>query len=368
MNNKIHNKSVILIVDDNLSNLKLLIEYLNQSGLKVLIARNGKEAIERAKKTLPDLILLDIMMPGINGYETCGELKKIPQTMDIPIIFMTALNDAANKVRGFEVGAVDYVTKPFHHEEVMMRITTHLTIIQQKKSMSELNATKDKFFSIIAHDMRNAFASLLNGTQFLSEAVQKLSLDQIDKFSKKIHQSAKGTYKLLENLLEWSSLQRGINLFNPEIFNLRDTIEETVKLYEEMANQKSISLTHDIHENINVKSDESMIKTILRNLITNAIKYTHKSGNVHVSSIQKDKICIVSVKDSGVGIEPENMDKLFKIDKSFSNPGTGQEMGTGLGLILCKELAEKCNENIWAESIPGQGSTFFFTISEKDSD
>ncbi|KPA17444.1 Response regulator receiver sensor signal transduction histidine kinase [Candidatus Magnetomorum sp. HK-1] len=365
MKNNSNQKSSVLIVDDNLSNLKLLIEYLNHSGLKVLIARDGKEAIQRAQKTLPDLILLDVMMPRLNGFETCEQLKSIPETIDIPIIFMTALTDTANKIKGFQAGAVDYVTKPFNHEEVMMRISTHLTIVQQKRSMAELNATKDKFFSIVAHDMRNAFASLLNGTQFLSESVQKLSLDQIDKFSKKIHKSAKGTYKLLENLLEWSRLQRGAYLFDPKVFNLYDTVLETIKLFEEMANQKSIALTYDMPPDINVVSDVSMIKTILRNLITNAIKYTHEDGSVHISSVQEDQFCIISVKDTGVGIDPENMEKLFRIDQSFSNPGTSKEVGTGLGLILCKELAEKCGGRIWTESIPDKGSTFFFTISGK---
>jgi len=360
-------QAVILLVDDNLNNLKLLIEYLKHSGMKVLIARNGMEAIKRAKLVVPDLILLDIMMPGMNGYETCDKLKKCSQTSEIPIMFMTALADTTNKVKGFEHGAVDYITKPFQHEEVLMRISTHLTIIRQKKRLAELNATKDKFFSIVAHDMRNAFASLLNGTQFLSESVHKLSMEQIDIFSKNIHSSAKNTYKLLQNLLEWSRLQRGAYIYEPQPFDFYLIAIEMISLFENMANQKAIHLTHDVVEGTFVHSDSRMIKTILRNLITNAIKYTHAEGSVHISIKQENNYQTISVKDTGVGIPSEDIVKLFQIDKTHTSPGTNQETGTGLGLILCKELAEQCGGNIWVESLPQQGSTFFVSIRDEQN-
>jgi signal transduction histidine kinase len=360
-------QAVILLVDDNLNNLKLLIEYLKHSGLKVLVARNGMEAIKRAKLVSPDLILLDIMMPGMNGYETCDELKKCHQTSEIPIIFMTALSDTSNKVKGFERGAVDYITKPFQHEEVLMRITTHLTIIRQKKRLAELNATKDKFFSIVAHDMRNAFSSLLNGTQFLSESVQKLSKDQIITFSGNIHRSAKNTYKLLQNLLDWARLQRGAYVFAPQTFDFNLIASEMIILYEEMAKQKEIHLTHDIAQETIVNSDSQMIKTILRNLITNAIKYTHAKGSVHLSIIKENDFQTITVKDTGVGIAPDEINRLFQIDNAFSTPGTCDETGTGLGLILCKELAEKCGGKIWVESVPQQGSTFFVSFRNEQN-
>jgi len=358
-------QAVILLVDDNLNNLKLLIEYLKYSGLKVLVARNGMEAIKRAKLLSPDLILLDIMMPGMNGYDTCEKLKQCHQTCDIPIIFMTALSDTSNKVKGFELGAVDYITKPFQHEEVLMRISTHLTIIRQKKRLAELNATKDKFFSIVAHDMRNAFASLLNGTQFLYESVQKLSMDQIISFSGNIHRSAKNTYKLLQNLLDWARLQRGAYVFSPQSFDFYTIANEMISLYEEMAKQKTIQLTHDIAKETIVHSDSQMIKTILRNLITNAIKYTHAEGSVHLSIIKENGYQTISVKDTGVGIASEKMDRLFQIDNASSAPGTCDEAGTGLGLILCKELADKCGGKIWVESVPQKGSTFFVSFRDE---
>jgi signal transduction histidine kinase len=365
---KDNSQAVILLVDDNLNNLKLLIEYLKHSGFKVLIAKNGIEAIKRSKLVVPDLILLDIMMPGMNGYEVCDELKKCVQTSEIPIIFMTALTDTTNKVKGFEHGAVDYITKPFQHEEVLMRISTHLTIIRQKKRLAELNATKDKFFSIVAHDMRNAFASLLNGTQFLSESVQKLSKDQIDKFSKNIYSSAKNTFKLLQNLLEWARLQRGAYEYAPQLFDFHTIAIEMTSLYEEMAKQKNIHLTHDIVEGTFIHSDSQMIKTILRNFITNAIKYTYSEGSVHFSMKQDDGYKIISVKDTGVGIPHEEISNFFQIDTTHSAPGTCQETGTGLGLILCKELAEKCGGNIWVESVPQQGSTFYVSIRDEQND
>ena len=246
-----------------------------------------------------------------------------------------------------------------------MRISTHLTLIRQKKRLAELNATKDKFFSIVAHDMRNAFASLLNGTQFLSESVQKLNKDQIDTFSKNIHSSAKKTFKLLQNLLEWARLQRGAYVYEPQPFDFYTIAVEMSSLYEEMAKQKKISLKHDIVKGTVINSDSRMIKTILRNLITNAIKYTCLEGSVHFSIKQDNDYQIISVNDTGVGIPPEDKNKLFQIDKTHSVPGTCQETGTGLGLILCRELAEKCGGKIWVESVPQQGSTFYVSIHDK---
>ncbi|ETR73362.1 MAG: Response regulator receiver sensor signal transduction histidinekinase [Candidatus Magnetoglobus multicellularis str. Araruama] len=213
--------------------------------------------------------------------------------------------------------------------------------------------------------MRNAFASLLNGTQFLSESVHKLSIEQIDSFSKKIHGSAKNTYKLLQNLLEWARLQRGAYVYAPQLFNFHDIALEMIHLYDEMARQKSITLSHDIEKGTLIHSDGRMIKAIIRNLVTNAIKYTHENGSVHLSLKQDAPYQIISVKDTGVGLSPESMNQLFHIDKTFSKPGTSQETGTGLGLILCKELAEKCGGKIWAESTLEKGSTFFVSVLDK---
>jgi signal transduction histidine kinase len=368
MKGVLNSKAVVLLVDDNYNNLQLLIEYLKNFGLKVLIAKDGQEALKRAQKIIPDLILLDIMMPGMDGFETCKHLKNNPQTKDIPIIFMSALTDTFNKVQGFKSGAVDYITKPFQHEEVLMRISTHLTLIQQKKRLAELNATKDKFFSIVAHDMRNAFSSLLNGTQFLSESVFKLKREQIDSLAIKINQSAKNTFKLLKNLLEWARLQRGVYTFEPDYFDFYNIADETIQLFKDMAAQKEITLTNDIQKNTVVYSDERMVKTIMRNLVSNAIKYTKHKGTVCMSSSQHELFYTISVHDNGIGMSKENIDRLFRIDQTFSELGTAMEAGTGLGLILCKELTEQIGGSIWAESEPDKGSTFYLNVPSKPSD
>ncbi|MBF0452632.1 MAG: HAMP domain-containing histidine kinase, partial [Candidatus Magnetomorum sp.] len=164
------------------------------------------------------------------------------------------------------------------------------------------------------------------------------------------------------NLLEWARLQRGTYTFESNTFDLYDTAIETVSLFEDMANQKTILLTNDIQPNTIVVSDSRMLKTILRNFVNNAIKYTREKGRVHISSAVKDEYHIISVKDDGIGISPGDLEKLFCIDQTFSAPGTYQESGTGLGLILCGELSNKMGATIWAESEPDKGSTFYISV------
>ncbi len=360
---------VILIVDDTPVNLQILFEYLNALGFRILIAENGEEALTHTERGRPDIILLDIVMPGMDGFETCRRLKENERTKDIPVIFMTALSDTSKKIKGFEQGAVDYVTKPFNQEEVMARIATHLTIQRQKdelsdlnQKLSEVNAEKDKFFSIIAHDLKEPFNGLLGGTSFLAEYVDDLDKKTVKNLLEDLNRTSKAVFNLLENLLNWSRIQTGRIQRMPRRISINKIVENNIALSKHTAKAKGIRLANDIKANTVAYADESMIEAVIRNLLANALKYTENGGHVQITAEDAGDLIQISLSDNGVGIEKEDIDKLFRTDIHHSTRGTAKEKGTGLGLILCREFVEKNLGKIWVESKRGKGTTFCFTL------
>ncbi len=365
------NTATILIVDDNPTNLQVLLSSLQEIGFETLIAQSGEGALRQVKYAQPDLILLDVMMPGIDGFETCRRLKENNTTREIPVIFMTALSDTVDKIKGFEVGGVDYITKPFQHEEVLARVNTHLTILKlqqqiQKKNeqLRELNASKDKFFSIIAHDLKTPFSALLGFTRTVADSVVNFSLDEMTEIFIDLQKSAENLYALLENLLSWSRIQRGVMEHQPDHIDVHELVVQNVTLFTPNAKQKQITLLNSVRKETFAYADKNMIDSVIRNLLSNALKFTDANGSVEVSATQEDQFIKVSIADTGVGICEEDISKLFRIDVKYKNPGTAGEEGTGLGLNLCKDLIEKNGGKIWVESDAGKGTTFRFTLPQ----
>ncbi|MCD4746251.1 MAG: tetratricopeptide repeat-containing sensor histidine kinase, partial [Bacteroidales bacterium] len=226
----------------------------------------------------------------------------------------------------------------------------------------ELIATKDKFFSIIAHDLKSPFNAILGFSNFLYEDFDDFNETQKKEFIKNISDSSEETFKLLENLLDWSRSQSGNLNFKSEILNLKEILNNTTLFLTSQIDTKNIGLYNNIQPDITVFADKNMLKTIFRNLISNAIKFTHKGGEVNISSKLKANFVEIKISDNGVGISEENIKKLFRIDEKFKTNGTANEKGTGLGLILCREFVEKSSGKIWVESEEGKGSNFCFTI------
>ncbi|HUX58987.1 MAG TPA: two-component regulator propeller domain-containing protein [Bacteroidales bacterium] len=228
--------------------------------------------------------------------------------------------------------------------------------------LNEINASKDKFFSIIAHDLKNPFNSIIGLSEVMNDEIKSNNFAQIKEYSEMINTSAVETYRLLENLLEWANSQRGKTLFNPVQINLRVLYDEEFRILNDMAIRKNIELKCTFPDTLIIIADKNMIKTILRNLITNAIKFTHKNGKVEVKAFIENDQVEVSVSDSGIGMKEETMAKLFRIDANLTTRGTENENGTGLGLFLCKEFIEKHGGKIWVESESGKGSIFKFNL------
>jgi two-component system sensor histidine kinase/response regulator len=235
-------------------------------------------------------------------------------------------------------------------------------LIESRARLSEANSTKDRFFSIIGHDLMSPFNSIVGFSEILLKRINKKDYNDIENYARIIYDSSQRAINLLTNLLEWSRTQTGRIECNLEYLELVTKINDVVDLLDESAQQKSISILKKLPEDMPILADKAMVETILRNLISNAIKFTNSGGEIIISIEQKSKELIVSVADNGVGIEKENFDNLFRIDYSYSTLGTNKEKGTGLGLLICKEFIEMHGGKIWAESNELRGSIFYFSL------
>ncbi len=375
----------VLIVDDNDSNITTLKGLLNYEGYTILTATNGAMALEIAESALPDLILLDIKMPVMDGFEVCRRLKSSKETFQIPIIFLTVLSQTSDIVRGLEIGAEDYVSKPFKPAELLARVRVHLQLKAAKDELKQnnmvlaetndqlslLNATKDKLLAIISHDLRAPMGTLKEILNFVMSNYDDLDHQKLHESLESIRDSIESSYTLVENLLFWARNQRGDILFEPEMHSVKKIVDESIKLMTASANSKNISLTSKFLTNEPAYFDSNMMSVVMRNLTNNAIKFTREGGQVsiHVDNYKEDpeNLILVEVADSGVGMKNEDARMIFKNGTSFAGASAGYGQSSGLGLKLCHEFVERNGGKIWAESTPGEGSVFRFTIAKKAS-
>lgn len=274
---------------------------------------------------------------------------------------------------------VYYIVRFLHKQYTLERVKAEKFALQLQESnaqLSILNSSKDKFFSIIAHDLKSPFSGFLGLTKLILEDYQKLSAEELREFLNNLHDSSTNLYKLLENLLEWSLVQRGAIYFNAELCYVGYIAKQNIDVQTEIAKQKQIELYSTIADNVQINADIPMLNAIIRNLLSNAIKFTPRGGKIEVgmatsgefehiktSHTSKPTPCIY-VRDNGIGMSREIVSKLFKIDEKVSRPGTENEPSTGLGLLLCKEFVHKHGGEIWVQSEYGIGSTFYFTLPQ----
>ncbi len=362
----------ILIVDDVVSNVLLLKILLTNEKFQVITANNGTICIEQTKKEHPDLILLDVMMPDISGFDTAVVLKKDEETKDIPIIFLTALNTPQDLVHGFQVGASDFLTKPFNKEELVMRVMQQISLVAAKriieKQNAELRATlsnRDKMYSVIAHDLRSPMASIRMVLNLVvASATPETVGAELYELLDKANRESEEVHDLLDNLLKWTKSQTGRLSVVIQDLELNDIVPGVVDIFEIIAQTKHIKLDlQPSAQGLVVTADNDMLKTVLRNFLSNAIKFSPENSSIEIRMTAEGDFAKISVTDHGVGISADRIGSIFK--KGDTTYGTGGEEGSGLGLQLCQDFARKNGGDCYVESVEGQGSTFSFTVPLK---
>jgi PAS domain S-box-containing protein len=249
--------------------------------------------------------------------------------------------------------------------DITERKAVEKEIIKQNSDLQRLVSEKDKFFSIISHDLRSPFNSFLGLTQIMAEELPSLTMDQLQKFAESMRKSATNLFRLLENLLEWSQIQQGTIPFNPEILDLHIVVKESTEMIMDTAEKKDLKIFYEIPTDIKVFGDNNMLQSVFRNLFSNAVKFTPVYGKIYIAAkMLSDDVVEVSIKDTGIGIRKDRIESLFSLNANSSRKGTEGELGSGLGLILCREFIEKQGGKIWIESEEGKGSSFFFTLGK----
>lgn len=357
--------SSILIIDDVELNIQVARAMLQKDDYDIYVAYSGEEALRVVREHSPDLILVDIMMPEMDGFTLVERIKADPKSSDIPIIFLTARNDSESLSRAFDLGAVDYITKPFRSNELRMRVRNHLELMTVRRRLQEANAAKDRFFSIIAHDLRSPFTALVGMSRYLAEGIEDLDMKTAREFLEAIHKSSKNAFTLLENLLEWSRIQTGGVVIDPEELDLHRLLENNLSLFESSMVRKELKVENHFTGNEKAWADENTIDAVLRNLISNAIKFTPRGGTISFFSEKNGSELKIGIRDSGIGMSEEKQKDIFQVDVRSSTPGTEEESGTGLGMVLCREFIEKNGGQIRIESEIDQGSLIEFSLPLK---
>ncbi len=363
-------KPSILIVDDIPKNIQIIGSILKDYKYDIEFATNGKEALEWLFTKKFDLVLLDIMMPEMDGFEVCHKIKEQNELNDTEIIFITAKNDSESIIKGFDLGAIDYITKPFNKKELLARIKTHLTIIEQRKELEQANAFKIKLFSIIGHDLRDPIGSLKNYIKAYLDEQQDIDKN-VKNFMEDISDIAENAFHILDNLLSWAKSQTGKIGFFPKQNDLYHLVEKNLQLFKKIAKNKKIQIKiDDILNPSFAYFDAELISIVIRNLLGNAIKFTPPNGNITISAEQAIKsgknFLQISVKDNGIGIKKEHLHKIFDKSEPFTTFGTQNEKGSGLGLTICQDFIELNNGKIWIKSKENKGSEFIFTVPMKE--
>ena len=362
----------LLVVDDVQTNVLLLKALLGKEGYGILVANNGQEALEVIRNENPDLILLDVMMPGMDGFEVAERVKSEEFRCEIPIIFLTALDDTQSIVNGFKLGVGDFISKPFRKEELMVRIKHQLSLVAARRIIEEKNeelrktiAGRDKMYSVIAHDLRSPMASMkmLLNTIMMSVEKDKIDPDIFDMLEMS-NKTSEEVFSLLDNLLKWTKSQLGKLTVIPQKLDISGLADGVVEVMNSVAEVKHIKLIRTDHESFFVYVDIEMIKSILRNLISNAVKFSNPDSEIKVGIKAEDGKVIVSVTDSGKGIKKEDQHKLLKDSTHFTTYGTNSEEGSGLGLLLCRDFARKNGGELWFESEENLGSVFSFSLPQ----
>ncbi len=354
----------ILIVDDVPENLGVLFDVLAGQGYRTLIAEDGQEALKIARSGQPDLILLDIMMAGMDGFEVCARLKENPETRDIPVIFMTALSETADKLKGFEVGGVDYITKPFHQEEVLARVKTQLTIhrlqrelAEKNNSLEERNAQLDAFAHTVAHDLKNPLNGIYNMVLLTTEKYRDgFESEDLENMQLVCENAMKAT-EIIESLLLLAGTSKNSRL-SLEPLDMGKLVENVEKRLRDMLKtyQGKIIQPETWPAAIGYPA---WVEEVWMNYLSNALKYGGRPPRLELGYSPEQEKIRFWVRDNGPGLQPQEQARLFT---PFTRLHTDRASGHGLGLTIVQNIIARLGGGVGVESAPGQGSYFYFTL------
>lgn len=360
----------ILIVDDNQTNIILLQAILKRGNYNTLKASSGAEALQVMQDKKPDLVLLDIMMPDMDGYETAEKKAAIESIRNIPFMFVTALSDTNSMVKGFKYGCSDFITKPYNTEEIMIRIHHQLisvanrrTIINQTEELRNVIKNRDKLYAVVAHDLRSPLGTIKGVLSILDENLNsKMIGDELYDLLHATTESADELFGLLDNLLCWAKTQMGKLIFNPSKISIAEVVSGAIKATTSMSTIHEIKINYADHTNgITFTADKNMLTTVVRNIIVNAIKFSEDGSSLEIESFVDGGNIKCSIQDHGCGMS-EEVQTALREQIAITTSGVRQEEGTGLGLSLCREFIGAHDGTLTFTSKEFEGTKFTFTI------
>ncbi len=402
MNSQNTSSGTILVVDDKPENLSILMDTLTKAGYRVLIKKDGASALRLADLRVPDLILLDVLLPNLSGFEVCKRLKSNEKTRDIPVIFMTVLTKLGDKIKGFEAGGVDYITKPFQLEEVLARVGTHLTLRKLQRHLEDLVAqrtnelrernialenrnrelreareaadiahrAKHEFLASISHELRTPLNGVLGYAQLLEGAPDITEKQQ--RFAKNIVQSGNHLLMIINDLIAIAKIEAGKMKTDREPLDLVKMLGDLDEMFRLQSCQKGLDFACELAPDLpeKVLGDERRLRQILINLVGNGIKFTEKGRvQLHVRTLAPEEqepnahSLRFSIEDTGVGISPEDIDRIFAPFYQKGNKLLAETTGSGLGLTISQRLLGMMGSQLRLESTPGEGSRFWFDLT-----
>lgn len=355
----------ILIIDDEPANIFVLEGFLSANDYNVITASRGKEALELVKKEQPDLVMCDIMMPEMSGIEVLQTIVNDPETTDIPVLMVSAKSETEDIEGALNMGAVDYIPKPFNDIELLARVKASLRLKKQRDTLKELIESKSNFIRVVSHDLRTPFSSISGFADILlnDENLKKKLTSEHKEFLQYIIDTSHYLINYFNKLLNWSKYEAGkieLRVAPIKVSRLADTSQ---MIFQKNFDEKQITFTRDIEPEISINADDTYINQVINNIISNAIKYTPNGGKINLKAFTHENHKLIEIADTGNGITNQTPEELFSKPYHKSLAGTLNEKGTGLGLYICKKIIDAHGFEITFRSTEGQGTTFVIKCS-----